>query len=245
MLMPEVPGIHPAVLGLGNHLVDDGFTVVIPSLFGTPGKARSGGYALQTIARLCVAREFMAFAVGADRPIANHVRALASDLNERTPGPGVGVIGMCFTGGFALAAAVDGSVRASVVSQPSAPLPLMPCQRRDPGLSDGELDVVNSRALSGDLRALGLRFSADWAAPAQRFAALSERLGSAFEIIPLDSSPGNPSGFSRFAHSVLTDEVRELPGYPAFEARRRVVAFLTERLTVPSNPDDNSGENAP
>jgi len=121
----------------------------------------------------------------------------------------------------------------------------MPCQRRDPGLSDGELDVVNSRALSGDLRALGLRFSADWAAPAQRFAALSERLGSAFEIIPLDSSPGNPSGFCRFAHSVLTDEVRELPGHPAFEARRRVVAFLTERLTVPSNPDDNSGENAP
>src|SRR5712672_3609168 len=64
VLMPEIPGIHPAVLGLGNHLVDNGFTVVIPSLFGTPGKARSGGYALQTIARLCVAREFMAFAVG-------------------------------------------------------------------------------------------------------------------------------------------------------------------------------------
>src|SRR5882757_7565478 len=70
VLMPEVPGIHPAVLGLGNHLVDNGFTVAIPSLFGTPGKPRSGGYALQTIARLCVAREFMAFAVGADRPIA-------------------------------------------------------------------------------------------------------------------------------------------------------------------------------
>lgn len=39
VLIPEIPGIHPAVLGLGNHLVDNGFTVAIPSLFGTPGKA--------------------------------------------------------------------------------------------------------------------------------------------------------------------------------------------------------------
>jgi hypothetical protein len=56
----------------------------------------------------------MAFAVGADRPVAKYLRALAIDLNERTPGPGVGVIGMCITGGFALAAAADGSVLASV-----------------------------------------------------------------------------------------------------------------------------------
>ena len=33
------------------------------------------------------------------------------------------------------------------------------------------------------------------------------------------------------AHSVLTLEVREVDGHPAYEARKRVVAFLTERLS--------------
>ena len=66
--------------------------------------------------------------------MAQFLRALARDLNEKTPGKGVGVIGECFTGGFALAAAVDDSVLAPVLSQPSLPLPLTPKHRRDPGL---------------------------------------------------------------------------------------------------------------
>ncbi|MCH9736596.1 MAG: dienelactone hydrolase, partial [Actinomycetia bacterium] len=39
VLLPEMPGIHPGVLALGNHLVANGFTVATPSLFGTPGAA--------------------------------------------------------------------------------------------------------------------------------------------------------------------------------------------------------------
>ena len=39
VLIPEIPGLHPGVLALGNHLVDNGFTVAAPSLFGTPGAA--------------------------------------------------------------------------------------------------------------------------------------------------------------------------------------------------------------
>ncbi len=88
----------------------------------------------------------MAFATNAERPVARYLRALARDLNERTPGKGVGVIGMCFTGGFALAAAVDDSVLAPVMSQPSLPFPLTPAQRRDPGLSEKELQRVVQRA---------------------------------------------------------------------------------------------------
>lgn len=230
VLMPELPGIHPAVLGLGNHLVDNGFTVVIPSLFGRPGKARSSGYMLQTLATVCVRREFMAFATGSRRPVAQYIRELARALNSRTPGPGVGVIGMCFTGGFALAAAVDGSVLASVLSQPSVPFALTAAQRRDPGLSEGELNDVVDRTDSGALCALGLRFTEDWKSPEQRFTVLHERLKDAFEVIPIDSSSGNPGKFRRCAHSVLTDEVRERDGHPAYEARTRVVAFLRKRL---------------
>ena len=134
VLIPEIPGIHPGVLGLGNHLVDNGFTVAIPSLFGEPGRAKSPGYVVSTIARACVAKEFAAFATNKQRPVSVFLRALARDLNKSTPGKGVGVIGQCFTGGFALAAAVDDSVLAPVLSQPSLPFPLTPRQRRDPGV---------------------------------------------------------------------------------------------------------------
>jgi dienelactone hydrolase len=230
VLIPEMPGIHPGVLALGNHLVDNGFTVVIPSLYGTPGAPALRAGALGVIARGCVAKEFAAFATNKDRPISHYLRALARDLNAKTPGRGVGVIGQCFSGGFALAAAVDDSVLAPVMSQPSLPMPLTPRQRADSGVTDAELKIIEKRAADEGLCALGLRFSGDPLVPAERFKTLKDRLGDAFEVIELDSAKGNPGGFGRMAHSVLTLEVRETPGNPAYAARKRVVEFLKERL---------------
>ena len=140
------------------------------------------------------------------------------------------MIGQCFTGGFALAVAVDDTVLAPVLSQPSLPLPLTPKQRRDPGLSEGELKVIEQRAANDGLCALGLRFSEDPLAPAQRFKTLKDRLGDAFKVIEIDSKKGNEHGFGKMAHSVLTHEVREQEAHPAYEARKRVVEFLTQRL---------------
>lgn len=230
VLIPEIPGATPEVLALGDLLVDRGFTVVIPSPFGEPGRSVSTGYLLGTVARLCVSAEFRAFATNVRRPITDFLRAVAADLNARTPGPGVGVIGMCFTGGFALAAAFDDSVIASVVSQPGVPFPVSRARRIDPGLSVAELDRVAERADAGQVCALGLRFSEDAGSPRERFDTLKRRLGDAFEVIELDSRPGNPDGYAKTAHSVLTGEVREQPPNSAHAARERVVAFLTERL---------------
>jgi dienelactone hydrolase len=231
VLIPEIPGIHPGVLALGNHLVDNGFTVATPSLFGEPGKPASAGYVASTIARACVAKEFAAFATNKPRPVSLFLRALARDLNASTPGKGVGVIGQCFTGGFALAAAVDDSVLAPVLSQPSVPFPLGSARRRDPGLSEPELTTVADRCSNDGLCAMGLRFSEDRMSPRERFTALKARLGDAFDVIEIDSGPGNEGGFGKMAHSVLTLEVREVDGQPAYEARKRVVEFLIERLT--------------
>lgn len=231
ILIPEMPGIHPGVLALGNHLVDNGFRVASPSLYGHPGvKALSPG-AVPVLMKGCVSKEFAAFATNKDRPVAHYLRALARDLNAKTPGKGVGVIGQCFSGGFALAAAVDDAVLAPVLSQPSLPLPLTLKHRRDPGLSESELQVIERRARDEGLCAMGLRFSEDRMSPGERFTTLKERLGHAFEVIEIYSGKGNPDGLNQMAHSVLTDQVRERDGHPAYEARKRVVQFLIERLT--------------
>lgn len=229
VLIPEVPGITPEVLGLADHVVAAGFTVVVPSPFGTPERASSVGYTVRTLARLCVSAEFRAFTANAHRPITDYLRAVAADLATRTPGAGVGVIGMCFTGGFALATAVDDAVLAPVLSQPAVPFPVSRARRLDPGVSSDELERIAARTRDDGLCVLGLRFSEDASAPAARFATLKAKLGDAFEVIELDSKPGNPDGYAKGAHSVLTSEVRE--GNSAYAARERVVVFLRERLT--------------
>ncbi len=119
---------------------------------------------------------------------------------------------------------------APVLSQPSLPFGLTAKQRSDPGLSEAELKVVEQRVANEGLCALGLRFSEDPLSPRARFKTLKDRLGDAFEVIEIDSKKGNDYGFGKMAHSVLTLEVREQDGHPAYEARKRVVEFLTRRL---------------
>jgi len=232
VLIPEVPGMTPEVLGLAQHLVERGFTVAVPSPFGTPGREGTTGYTLRTVARLCVSAEFRAFALDAHRPITDFLRAVAADLATRTPGAGVGVIGMCFTGGFALATAIEGSVLASVLSQPATPFPISRARRLDPGASSSEMDALAARTANDGLCVLGLRFSEDVSAPRSRFAAIKAKLGDAFEVIELDSSAGNPGGYTRGAHSVLTREVRETPPNSAFETREHVVEFLRKNISA-------------
>jgi dienelactone hydrolase len=232
VLIPEIPGLTPEVAEFGEHLVSEGFTVVIPSPFGTPGRAETPGYALGVIARLCVSKEFRCFAANAERPITKYLRAVAIDLAARTPGAGVGVIGMCFSGGFALATAVEDVVKAPVLSQPSTPFAVTPKLRRDPGLSEQELARVKERTGTDGLCVLGLRFSKDRMSPAERFVTLRAQLGDAFEVIELDSTPGNPDGYGRTAHSVLTRELRENPPNSAYHARQRTVEFLRTHLTA-------------
>ncbi|MCW2581028.1 MAG: Dienelactone hydrolase [Blastococcus sp.] len=230
VLLPEIPGMTPAVMGLADHLVGEGFSVAVPSLFGTPGRAVSGAYALRSVARACVTREFAAFARGADRPIAEYVRALARDLHERVGGRGVGVIGMCFTGGFALASAVEPAVLAPVASQPSVPLPLGRARRHDLGMSERERAIIAERVRTEGLCLVGLRFTEDVMVPGDRFGELEKAFGPGWRAIPLNSKKGNPHGIGRHEHSVLTSADVETPGHPTHEARAQVTAFLQERL---------------
>ncbi|MER3453412.1 MAG: dienelactone hydrolase, partial [Acidimicrobiia bacterium] len=206
VVISEMPGITPRVAAFARRVAGEGFTAVLPQLFGDPGRDVSVPYVVSSIVPACISREFGAFATGRTSPVAVWLRALARRVHEDCGGPGVGAVGMCFTGGFALAMMLDAPVLAPVLSQPSLPLPVTRRHRRDVGLSPADLARVRQRLdAEPELCVLGLRFSRDPFVPAERFARLAEELGDRFVAVEIDSSPGNPHGIPRSAHSVLTE----------------------------------------
>lgn len=225
----EIPGITPEVARFARIVADDGFTVFLPHLFGTPGKEFSVPYVLGQMARACISREFTVLARRESSPVTDWLRALCRHAHAECGGPGVGAIGMCLTGNFALSLMVDESVMAPVLSQPSLPFPVSASHRRALHLSDADLEVVRKRAKAG-CTVLGLRFTADPMCPPERFQTLRDELGSGFEAIEIDSGPGNPHGFTRAAHSVVTTELVDEAGHPTRQALDRVLGLFREKL---------------
>jgi dienelactone hydrolase len=229
VVMSEMPGITPNVIAFADRLVDAGFTVAMPYLFGETGRGPSVPYVLKSMTQGCVSREFSNWALDRTSPIIDWLRALARDLHEKCGGPGVGAIGMCFTGGFALAMAVDDTMMAPVLSQPSLPFAAGKARKRALGLSDADLARVAARE---ELCVMAMRFTGDPAVPAERFQHLREVFGDRLIAIEIDSSKGNAHGFPRAAHSVVTEHLVDEPGNPTKEALDQVLAFFKERLSA-------------
>jgi len=229
IVIHEVPGITPRVAAFAQRVMARGYSVRLPSLFGTPGKAMSFGNALRSISGACVAKEFTSFALDRTSPVIGWLRQLASEAHAECGGPGVGAVGMCFTGGFALGMMVDERMLAPVLSQPSLPFPIGKKRRAALGISDADLETVKARATQGACL-LGLRFTKDPALPAARFETLRNELGESFIAVEIDSSKDNPYGIPRAAHSVLTEHFVDTPGHPTRDALERVLTFFDERL---------------
>ena len=211
IVITEIPGISPMVVGFADRVVAMGCTAVLPDLFGVPGKdplakgkAAMIGYTMSSMAKVCISREFTTFVTGKSSPIVSWLSALATREHERCGGPGVGVVGMCLTGGFALAMATNPSVIAPVLSQPALPFPITKRHRASIDASDATFDAVADRCAAEGLRVLGLRFDGDPTVPAERFAMLRERLGDGFVSVELDQRDGNPAAPMSKHHSVLT-----------------------------------------
>jgi dienelactone hydrolase len=205
-----------------------GFTTYLPNLFGTVERPLSSGYILSSALKACVAREFTVFATGRTSPIVGWLRALAAQAHEECGGPGVGAVGMCFTGGFALGMAVDDRMLAPVLSQPSLPFALG--KRRAAAIGVSPEDLARFKARTDGTCVLGLRFTEDPAVPGARFATLKRELGDRFVAVEIDSSRGNPHGIAKNSHSVLTTHLVDEPGHPTRDALDKVLALFTDRL---------------
>ena len=229
IVIHEVPGLHPGVIDFGRRVVDRGFHVRMPSLFGTPGKKFSAAYSMRSIMSGCVAKEFTSWALDRTSPISSWLRALAVDAHEACGGAGVGAVGMCFTGGFALGMMLDERLKAPVLSQPSLPFAVGTRRRTSVGISDSDLQVLSERAAHGAC-VMGLRFTGDPLVPKARFDTLRNALGDGFIAVEIDSSKGNPHGIKRTAHSVLTLDLVDEPGHPTHVALEQVLDFFEDRL---------------
>jgi len=242
IVIAEIPGITPNVAAFARRVVDIGCTAVMPHLFGDPGHdptptgkpgVKDAGRMLSVLGPLCVSKEFTMFAVGKTSPVVAWLRALAASEHERCGGPGVGAVGMCFTGGYALAMSVDDRMLAPVLSQPSMPVTIGRRQRHSIDISPADLAVVKQRCASDGLEVLGLRFKSDKLVSDERFAYLREELGDAFVAVELEDADANPKATMR-PHSVLTEHLIDEPGQPTRAALDQVLDLFRTRLLTPA-----------
>jgi dienelactone hydrolase len=200
IVMTELPGITPHVARFARWVRDAGFTVWMPSLFGIDGAAPSMELAVEAMKSVCVRREFEAFAQGLPRPMVTWLRRLAAHAHERCGGPGVGAVGMCFSGNFALAMMLEPSVLAPVMSQPALPLD-------DPAgtfLYPEEMAAVKQRLDAEDLTVLAYRFRGDPHCRSARFDTFARELGDRFVARELPDAAAGSSGWLGVPHSLPT-----------------------------------------
>lgn len=235
ILLPELPGISPQGLGFADRVVALGCSVAVPHMFGRPNvdmvKAAVPVRALlagRALAEVCISREFNVFAGGKPSPITHWLRGLIAHEHARCGGPGVGVVGMCFTGGFALALASDPKVLAPVVAEPSLPFG----KARAIDCDKLTLASVAQRCAKEDLQVLGLRFKGDPVSPYQRFQYLRDKLGDGFIAVEIDPKQANPNSMFAHPHSVLTTDAVDEPGNETRVALDKVLDLFRHKLLL-------------
>jgi dienelactone hydrolase len=239
IVIHEMPGLHPLVLRFATRVAAAGMTVFCPHLFGDAGKEIRPLSSVGTMLRgICIRREFAVWATDRSSPIVDWLRALAKLAHAECGGRGVGAVGMCFTGNFALAMMTEPAVVAPVLSQPSLPLPMGPGAKKRGaaiGVSAAEIRCVRQRLEHEDLTMLGLRFEADSYVPAERFEALRAALGPRFEAVELDPKDAAPNALMSMPHSVLTIHLKDDdPVGATKQVEQRVIAFFKQRTASPA-----------
>ncbi len=232
IVMTEMPGISPQVARFARWVRDAGFSVYMPSLFGRDGAVPAANEGAAVFKRACISAEFRALGGNQSSPVTQWLRALARYAHAQCGGPGVGAIGMCFTGNFALTMMLERSMLAPVLSQPSLPYD-------NPGgleISPEDLTQVRQRLDRDDLTVMAYRFEGDQLCRAERFAAYAAALGDQFIARVLPNNAANDDVAPFFAqhvktpHSVVTAHLIDEAGQPTIAARDEMIEFFRHRL---------------
>jgi dienelactone hydrolase len=233
LLLHEMPSLSWRTVRLANSLRDANFRIVMPILVGgireePKGFIRekaapigSGVEFLVNLGKICVSWEFVALLRRRTSPITMWLLELARTEVKTSKHGQVGVIGMCFSGGFALAAAIDPVVGVAVVSQPA--LPLATGGNRDLGLSEPDHQRLLVRKGQDDFCVAALRYQKDWMSPGPRVQRIKDELGNSATLTWI---PGK-------GHPVLsdaTDGKHHAEQVKLDEALAHVIATLKERL---------------
>jgi dienelactone hydrolase len=235
VVLTEMPGISPHVARFARWVREAGFTVLLPSLFGRDGALASAEEGVSVFRKACVSAEFRALESGAPAPVTDWLRALARQAHAACGGPGVGAIGMCFTGNFALSMMLEAPTMAAVTCQPSLPLE----QPAEAGLAPGELRALRERLEREDLTVRAFRFAGDRWCGAQRFAAFAQALGPRFvaQVLPDAAAHPAPPPFFRDVvaspHSVVTAHLIDEAGQPTLAARDAILDYFRRQLQRP------------
>jgi dienelactone hydrolase len=226
LLLHESPNPFPEVFTLGNVLAKEGYQVHIPVFSGKANQPFSRRDAVSNLVLNCIRREFAVFAAGRSSPLTDWIREFCRDLLREQGQEGIGLIGMCLTGNFALSLLAEPWMLAPVLSQPSLPYGIGPLAK---GLHVDQ-ETIDKAKKRDDLKILGLRFTHDFLCPRSRFDKLRNTFGTAFQGIEINSGPFNSHGIPLTAHSVLTKDFVNEAGHPTHEALRTTLSFLESRL---------------
>ena len=202
IVLTEMPGISPQVLGFADRLVALGCSV------GAAGSVRQGrarsaraqrvaarrSTALASVLEVCVSREFTLFATGRSSPVVDWLRAWRRTSTRVAAGRASAWSACASPAASRWRWRPTPRVLAPVLSQPSLPFAVTAAPQARDRLQRGRARARRERCASEGLRVLGLRFKGDPLVPAERFAFLRERLGDGFVAIELDQKDGHPEG---------------------------------------------------
>ncbi len=223
VIIQELPGIGQSTLRLADKLIEAGFKVVMPHLFGPIGKTQVGRNLLRVF---CLRKEFSLFEKNKSSPIVDWLKALCRSIpnHNATQNPnathGVGVIGMCLTGNFAISLMAEDSVLAAVSSQPSMPF-------NDPSaLHMSDIDIAEIKTNIDNNEPIKVfRFEGDWMCKASKFERLNKTFNQEKERLQFHTLPGNH-------HSVLTQDFVDEAGHPTHDALLEVIEYFGRSLRV-------------
>jgi len=234
--MSELAGFAPGLLMFAERLIQSGYQVYLPWVYGPFGKRAP----LRNAIRLCISREFAYLRTGVSAPITTWLRALSEHISKDNHDRQIGAIGMCLTGAFVIPLIIDPFVKAAVAAQPSAPLSLIykelgikVSDLRSLNVSDEDIEQARYRLNSGDAHLFACRFKADRICPAEKLQRLKSEFPTNLELHEYaEESWRNVLG--KRPHATFTKEYR-IAGdagndHPSRVAFSDLLAFLKKHL---------------